>query len=285
VAKESAGLETKDQTPNYSSTMATKRTITLTHKAQQLEEEKKARDRRKRVARAKHDDSDGIDDNSDDHIDDFDGSDFDGSDLDEELDLEEDPGPSRDATGPKRRNIDKPKGKFEPKKQNIHKLVPTSALNFALPTKPKLRRKPERSSPVPNSNDSEDDVRAVNAKSDPFGGLEDGTVLTEKGQFDLVRQLFLNKDFPGSFSGIRNMQRQIFLARKIHIPINVVASALRSIPAYLMHLSPVRKFETGHFETTTIGENVQGLYYKYRKFIMYYKYRKFIILKSTNGVQ
>jgi hypothetical protein len=91
--------------------------------------------------------------------------------------------------------------------------------------------------------------------------------LTEEEKFDLVRNLYLDETFPGSFSGVINMERQIFLIKHIYISRKIIAKALRSIPSYLMHLSPVRKYPTGHFEATTIGENVQGTTWILRQFI------------------
>jgi hypothetical protein len=108
--------------------------------------------------------------------------------------------------------------------------------------------------PPPSSSRSRSPSVSTEEESD------DEDVTTDDGKFELVRKLFLDESFPGSFSGIRNMQRQIFLAKHIHIPINIIARALRSIPSYVMHLSPVRKFPTGHFEATTLGQNVQGTY-------------------------
>jgi hypothetical protein len=55
------------------------------------------------------------------------------------------------------------------------------------------------------------------------------------------------------------MQREIFIRKHIHININIVLKALRSIPNYLYHLVPRRRNQpTGHQEAETIGENVQG---------------------------
>jgi hypothetical protein len=55
------------------------------------------------------------------------------------------------------------------------------------------------------------------------------------------------------------MQQEIYLRKHIHVNINTVAEALKSIPSYLYHLTPKRKNQpTAHQETFTIGENVQG---------------------------
>lgn len=88
---------------------------------------------------------------------------------------------------------------------------------------------------------------------------ERDAALSDEEQYQLVRRLFLDKRFPGSFSGIRTMQREIYLRRHIHVNINIIVRALRSIPSYLYHLTPVRRNQpTGHEETFTIGENMQG---------------------------
>ena len=82
--------------------------------------------------------------------------------------------------------------------------------------------------------------------------------LTEKEQFSLVRQLYLDPAFKGSFAGIKIMQREIFLQEHQHVPLIVVAKALRTIPTYLMHMKPIRKYPIATYDVFTIGENVQG---------------------------
>jgi hypothetical protein len=77
-------------------------------------------------------------------------------------------------------------------------------------------------------------------------------------QIALVRRLYLETKFQGSFSGIKVMKREIFLKTNMHVPVNVIAEALRSIPTYLMHMKPVRKYPVAQYDVSTIGEVVQG---------------------------
>jgi hypothetical protein len=144
------------------------------------------------------------------------------------------------------------------KKKNIHKAVATEALPFSIDQpihKIKFKTKQaETASKLPYVNTLGEDTESSSEGEDISH-----TDLTDQQKFELVRLSFLDRDFPGSYSGIKNMQRQLFLIKHIHVPISIVAKALRSIPAYLMHIVPVRRFETGHYEATTIGENVQGL--------------------------
>lgn len=82
--------------------------------------------------------------------------------------------------------------------------------------------------------------------------------LTVEQQLALVRRLYLDPKFVGSFSGIKIMQREIFLTQHQHIPLNIVAQALRSIPMYLMEMKPIRKYPVAKFDVFTRGEVVQG---------------------------
>jgi hypothetical protein len=84
-----------------------------------------------------------------------------------------------------------------------------------------------------------------------------GQKLTEQEQMMLVRKLYLSPEFSGSFSGVRRVQREIFLTQGIHVPFNLVSRSLRAIPSYLQHLRKVRHYPMARYEVTTIGEAVQ----------------------------
>ena len=89
--------------------------------------------------------------------------------------------------------------------------------------------------------------------------LPRGQKLSEKEELQLVKRLYLDVQFRGSFSGVKTMQREIFLAKGRHIPLDIVAKALKEIPMYLMHMRPVRNFKVASFSLTTVGECVQGI--------------------------
>jgi hypothetical protein len=54
------------------------------------------------------------------------------------------------------------------------------------------------------------------------------------------------------------MQASLFLHRGVHVPQNIIVKALNSIPSYVMHLKPTRRFERAHFFLTDFGEHVQA---------------------------
>jgi hypothetical protein len=82
--------------------------------------------------------------------------------------------------------------------------------------------------------------------------------LPEKDQIDLVRKLYLDVKFPGSFSGGKIMQQEVFLKTGLNIPIEVVYKALQTIPTYLTNMRPIRKFPVAKYDVFTMGEVVQG---------------------------
>ena len=127
----------------------------------------------------------------------------------------------------------------------------------------RIRRAPRRYS------DSENDV-PKNSSVQPTTPPSDSSVpppsLDQASKTDadhseleaMVRNLYLNSQFTAAFSGIRNMQKEIFLQNKVHVPLDVVARALRSVPSYLMHLTnKQKKAPTAHYDVFTIGELVQ----------------------------
>lgn len=89
-----------------------------------------------------------------------------------------------------------------------------------------------------------------------------GEQLTEEQQLDLVKDLYQNPVFRGSFAGIQTMKRELFLQYGLHIPISIVSQAMRSIPSYLMHQIPIRRNQlTAHYQVFTMGETLQCLFF------------------------
>jgi hypothetical protein len=82
--------------------------------------------------------------------------------------------------------------------------------------------------------------------------------LSEEDQVALVRRLWLDPRFAGSFTGAKTMAREVFLKTRQKIPMDVVYKALRTVPTYLTHLRPIRQYEVAHYNVSTVGEVVQG---------------------------
>jgi hypothetical protein len=87
---------------------------------------------------------------------------------------------------------------------------------------------------------------------------EEETDPSEAGKIALVKQLYRDINFSGSFSGINNMQRSIFLEKGIYISRSLINKALNEIPTYVQHLRPIRKFERSKYKVTAFGEVCQA---------------------------
>lgn len=122
------------------------------------------------------------------------------------------------------------------------------------PPPPPQSPTPASPSPTPSSASSSPSPTPPASPATPPPGEK----LSERQQIQLIRRLYLNVQFRGSFSGVKTMKREVFLTKGQDIPLSVVAKALREIPSYIMHLRPPQNFKTAHMDTTTIGESVQG---------------------------
>jgi hypothetical protein len=85
-----------------------------------------------------------------------------------------------------------------------------------------------------------------------------GNQLSEMEQVDLVRRLYKDINFSASFSGVNNLQRAIWLEKRIHITRSVITKALKTIPTYLQHMRPIRKFDRSKYNVTAFGEVCQA---------------------------
>jgi hypothetical protein len=102
-------------------------------------------------------------------------------------------------------------------------------------------------------------VEAEEEDEAPVNDEEAGEAdLTEAQKIALVKRLYRDVNFSGSFSGINNMQRSIFLEKGIHVRRALVNKALNEIPTYVQHLRPIRKFERSHYNVTAFGEVCQA---------------------------
>jgi hypothetical protein len=81
--------------------------------------------------------------------------------------------------------------------------------------------------------------------------------LIERQQMDLVKKLYKDLSFSGSYSGISNLQRTIFLEKGLHLSKNLITKAVNEIPTYVQHLRSRKKFERSHYDVSAFGEVCQ----------------------------
>jgi hypothetical protein len=86
----------------------------------------------------------------------------------------------------------------------------------------------------------------------------DSSDLKEEEKINLVKRLYKDIKFSGSFSGINNMQRSIFLETGTHLSRSLIHKALNEIPTYVQHLRPVRTLERSKYKVTAFGEVCQA---------------------------
>lgn len=76
---------------------------------------------------------------------------------------------------------------------------------------------------------------------------------------DILR-LYQDKNFPGSFSGVRNFQ--LFLKTKLneYVPEKKLFEVLKTLPLYIVHQKPIRKFPRRHYDVRSFGQCVQVIF-------------------------
>ena len=86
----------------------------------------------------------------------------------------------------------------------------------------------------------------------------DGKVFTEQELKDLIKQLYVSKNFSGAFSGIGTIKRELYLTRKIHAPDRLISEAVCENPVYAMHVLSRHKFRTQNYNVNSFGELLQA---------------------------
>lgn len=117
--------------------------------------------------------------------------------------------------------------------------------------------------PALHTQEQQEDLQAVTLQEPQASNATSASDVQEKvsaedEMVDFVKNEYLNQSFSGSYSGIKNLQREIFLKKKVYVPLTMVAKSLKQIPSYLMHLSGKRNNPRAHYDVDTIGETVQG---------------------------
>ena len=71
---------------------------------------------------------------------------------------------------------------------------------------------------------------------------------------DLVKKLYVSKDWPAAFSGIDTMKRELYLLRKISAPSWLISEALNENPVYVMSVLSKKNLHTQHYDVNSFGE-------------------------------
>lgn len=85
---------------------------------------------------------------------------------------------------------------------------------------------------------------------------------------DIIK-LSQDKNFLGSFSGMKTLQMFLFTDFHEHIPLHRLYSIMKKNPDYLMNLRPVRRFPVRHYQVYSFGQLLEmdlGFMKKYKKF-------------------
>lgn len=84
-----------------------------------------------------------------------------------------------------------------------------------------------------------------------------------------ILKLWQDKNFLGSFSGVKNLQKFLFTDYQEHVPAQRLYSILKTSPDYLMNLRPVRKFTRRHYQVYSFAQLIEmdlGFMKTYKKF-------------------
>lgn len=87
-----------------------------------------------------------------------------------------------------------------------------------------------------------------------MSALEANNSQTETLSDSEILRLAYDKDFSGSFSGIRTLQKMLFLQYHQKIPIQRLYNIMKKSPEYLMNLKPVRQFTRRHYQVYSFGQ-------------------------------
>lgn len=85
---------------------------------------------------------------------------------------------------------------------------------------------------------------------------------------DILR-LANDKNFAGSFSGVRTLQKMLYLEYHEKIPLQRLYNVMKKLPDYLMNLKPVRQFTRRHYQVYSFGELMEmdlGFMKPYKQF-------------------
>jgi len=69
-----------------------------------------------------------------------------------------------------------------------------------------------------------------------------------------ILRLANDKTFSGSFSGVRTLQKMLFLQFHQKIPMQRLYNIMKKSPDYLMNLRPVRQFTRRHYRVYSFGQ-------------------------------
>lgn len=69
-----------------------------------------------------------------------------------------------------------------------------------------------------------------------------------------ILKLYYNKDFMGSFSGMRNLKKWIFTDYGEDISLNRLYTIFKQTPDYVQNLRPVHNFPTRHYQVDSFGK-------------------------------
>jgi len=87
-------------------------------------------------------------------------------------------------------------------------------------------------------------LTSASTENQPKGLLSDSEIL----------RLANDKNFSGSFSGVRTLQKMLFLQFHQKIPLQRLYSIMKKSPDYLMNLRPVRQFMRRHYRVYSFGQ-------------------------------
>ena len=148
-----------------------------------------------------------------------------------------------------------------PATENNTFILPPSAPLPPSTTTPTVHKGTETNLPVLQENQSE--------QSTPDEGIIDTyppeepakTFTDSEGQIynvqqlkDLVKKLYVSKDWPAAFSGIDTMKRELYLLRKISAPSWLISEALNENPVYVMSVLSKKNLHTQHYDVNSFGE-------------------------------
>ncbi len=71
-----------------------------------------------------------------------------------------------------------------------------------------------------------------------------------------IKKLYVDKTFPGSFSGLATMRHFIEEIYNECIPLSKLYSLMKTVPEYIFQLKPIRKYPLRKYEVDGFGQLV-----------------------------
>ena len=157
-----------------------------------------------------------------------------------------------------------------------------------LPLPPRQPSPPPPPPPPPAAEEEPPVVKAVTKQKPPEPPREGGekraewlhkkrqTDRTDREAVELIKKMYKQTSFSGSFSGIQSLQRAIWADKGLHISQRLIQKAVNEvclkrqlhaaasdnvpfqIPSYVQHLRPIRRFPRAHYSVSSLWQLVQA---------------------------